>query len=227
MLKRAGFICGYAGGILALICALLMLYTVPAGIVDSVVQQIGSELENEHIIAMGEMFSRGDWPALSRGAFEDFALRVAKSSRLPVKDSVFRQAALFLYRAELNLVVSAVLILLSIAAAFVAFFGSLAFYKRPMPAGAMMLVSALVLLVSAIYTGTAMPTVLACLLLAAGGVIAFIPEKTPVPVRAGFRPYVPPDFPEDDDFAPTRMNRQRETPADKIHVRVRRDGSID
>ena len=43
MLRRAGFVCGYAGGILALICALLMLYTVPAGIVDSVVQQIGSE----------------------------------------------------------------------------------------------------------------------------------------------------------------------------------------
>jgi len=227
MLKRAGFICGYAGGILALIFAFMMLYTVPAGIVDSVVQQIGSELENEHIMAMGEMFSSGGWPSLSRGAFADFASQIAKSSRLRIKDSVFNQAALFLYRTELNLVVSAVMILLSIAAAFIAFFGSLAFYRRPMPAGAMMLVSALVLLVSAIYTGTAMPMALACLLLAAGGVIAFIPEKTPAPARAGFRPYTPPDFPEDDDFAPTRMNRQREAPADKIHVRVRRDDHID
>lgn len=227
MLKRTGFICGYAGGILALICALLMLYTVPAGIVDSVVQQIGSELENEHIMAMGEMFSQGDWPALSRGAFEDFASRVAKGSRLPIKDNVFRQAAVFLYRTELNLVVSAVLILISIAMAFVAFFGSLSFRKRPMAAGAMMLVSSLVLLMSAIYTGTAFPTTLACLLLAAGGVIAFIPEKTPAPTRAGFRPYTPPDFPEDDDFMPTRMNREREAPVSKIHVRVRRDDNID
>ncbi|MGI5918594.1 MAG: hypothetical protein ACOX8N_02920 [Christensenellales bacterium] len=225
MLRHAGFICGYAGGILALICALLMLYTVPAGIVDSVVQQIGSELENEHIMAMGEMFSSGGWPSLSREAFEDFASRVAENSRL--KHSVFNQAALFLYCNELNLVVSAALILISIVAAFVAFFGSLAFYKRPMAAGAMMLVSALVLLMSAIYTGTAIPTVLACLLLAAGGIIAFIPEKTPVPSHAGVRPYAPPDFPEDDDFAPTRMNREREAPADKIRVRVRRDDHID
>ena len=225
MLKRAGFICGYAGGILALIFSLLMLYTVPAGIVDSVIQEIGSELENEHIMAMGEMFSQSDWPSLSRGAFEDFALRVAKDSRL--KDSVFMQSALFLYRTELNMVVSAVLILISIAMAFVAFFGSLSFRKRPMAAGAMMLVSSLVLLMSAIYTGTAFPTTLACLLLAAGGVIAFIPDKTPMPVRAGFRPYTPPDFPEDDDFMPTRMNREREAPASKIHVRVRRDDNID
>ena len=227
MLRRAGFVCGYAGGILALICALLMLYTVPAGIVDSVVQQIGSELENEHIMAMGEMFSSDGWPSLSRGAFEDFASRVAKGSRLRVKDSVFEQAALFLYRTELNLVVSAVLILISIVAAFAAFLGSLMFYRRPMAAGAMMLVPALVLLMSAIYTGTAMPTALACLLLAAGGIISFMPEKTPMPSHAGVRPYTPPDFPEDDDFAPTRMNRQREAPTGKIRVHVRRDDHID
>jgi hypothetical protein len=227
MLKRAGFISGYAGGILALICALLMLYTVPAGIADSVVQEIGSDFENEHIMAMGEMFSKSDWPPLSRGAFEDFASRVAKGSRLPIKENVFRQSALFLYRTELNLAVSAVLIFVSIVMAFVAFFASLAFRKRPMPAGVMMLVSSLVLLISAIYTGTAMPMTLACLLLAAGGIIAFIPEKTPSPVRAGFRPYEPPDFPEDDDFVPTRMKREQEVPQNKIHVRVRRDDSID
>jgi len=227
MLRRAGFICGYAGGILALIFSLLMLYTVPAGIVDSVVQQIGSELENEHIMAMGEMFSSNGWPSLSRGAFEDFASRVAENSSLRVKDSVFNQAAQFLYRTELNLAVSAALILISIVAAFVAFFGSLAFYRRPMAAGAMMLVSALVLLMSAIYTGTAMPTALACLLLAAGGIISFMPEKTPMPSHAGVRPYTPPDFPEDDDFAPTRMNRQREAPTGKIRVHVRRDDHID
>jgi hypothetical protein len=225
MMKRAGFIAGYAGGILALICALLMLYTVPAGIADSVVQGIGSDLENEHIVTMGEMFAENDWPSLSRGAFEDFASQVADDSRLPIKDNVYQQSALFLYRAELNMVVSAVIVVVSIVMAFIAFFGSLSVRKRPMAAGVMMLVSALVLLVASIYTGTAMPMTLACLLLAAGGIIAFIPEKAP-PARAGIRPYSPPDFPED-DIMPTRMNREREAPKDKINVRVRRDDSID
>ena len=70
-MKRTGFILGYAGGILALICALLMIYTVPAGIVNSVAGNIGSDLENENIVALGEMLAQDDWPSLNRGAYED------------------------------------------------------------------------------------------------------------------------------------------------------------
>jgi hypothetical protein len=225
-MKRTGFIIGYAGGILALICALLMLYTVPAGIADSLVREIGSDLENENIVTMGEMFAQGDWPSLSRGEFEDFASQVADDSRLPVKDSVYQQSALFIYRAELNGVVSAVIIVVSIVMAFIGFFGSLTVRKRPMAAGVMMLVSALLLLIASVYTGTVMPTVLSCLLLTAGGIIAFIPDKAPVTARAGVRPYQPPEFPEE-DIMPTRMNREREVPKEKMNVRVRRDGDID
>jgi hypothetical protein len=222
-MKRTGFIIGYAGGILALICALLMLYTVPAGIADSLVREIGSDLENENIVTMGEMFAQNDWPSLSRGAFEDFASQVADDSRLPVKDSVYQQSALFIYRAELN---GAVIIVICIVTAFIAFFGSLTVRKRPMAAGVMMLVSALLLLIASVYTGTVMPTVLSCLLLTAGGIIAFIPDKAPMPARAGVRPYQPPDFPEE-DIMPTRMNREREVPKEKMNVRGRRDGDID
>jgi hypothetical protein len=225
-MKKAGFIVGYAGGILALICALLMIYTVPASLADSVVQGIGSDLENENIVAMGEMFLQDEWPPLSRGAYEDFAAGVADDSRLPLDDNVYQQSALFIYRAGVNAVVSAVSIAVSIVAAFVAFFGALAVRKRSMAAGVMMLVSALLLLVAAVYTGTAMPTVLSCLLLAAAGVIAFVPEKGQAPARAGFQPYVPPEFPED-DAEPTRMSREREAPKDRISVRVRRNDDID
>ena len=227
-MKRTGFILGYAGGILALICALLMLYTVPAGIVDSVVSDIGSELENENIITMGEMFAGDGWPSLNRSAFENFAEQVANDSRLPLDDGVYTQSALFIYRIELNAVVSAVIIVLSIALAFVAFFGSLTARRKPSAGGVMMLVSALLLLIGSFFTGTVMPTVLACLLLAAGGVIAFIPEKNAAPARAGYRPYSPPEFAdEDDDFVPTRINRERlgEAPKDKIQVRVHRDNA--
>lgn len=225
-MKRTGFIIGYAGGILALICALLMIYTVPSGIADSVVQGIGSDLENENIVAMGEMFSQSEWPSLNRGAFEDFASQVANDSRLPIKDNVYEESALFIYRAELNALVSAIIIVVSIVMAFIAFFGSLTLRTRPTAAGVMMLVSALVLLIASIYTGTVMPTLLSCLLLVAAGIIAFIPEKGQTPARAGYKPYTPPDFPED-DIMPTRMNRERETPKDKINVRVHRDDSID
>lgn len=229
-MKRAGFIMGYAGGILALICAMLMIYTVPAGIVNSLTQDIGSELENENIVALGEMLSQSEWPSLNRTAYQEFAEQVADDSRLPLDDRVYEQSALFVYRARLNAVVSVVIIVVSIALAFVAFFGSLAVRKKPAAAGVMMLVSALLLLIASIFTGTVMPTVLACLLLIAAGIIAFIPEKN-VPARAGYRPYTPPDFPEDDidDTMPTRINRERpkEAPKDKIQVRVHRDNTIE
>lgn len=226
-MKRTGFILGYAGGILALICAFLMLYTVPAGIVDSVVSDLGSELENENIVAMGEMFAQSDWPSLNRGAYEDFAQQVADDSRLPLDDGVYEQSALFIFRAELNAVVSAVIIVLSIVLAFVAFFGSLTVRKKPSAGGIMMLVSALLLLIGSFFTGTAMPTALACLLLGAAGIMAFIPDKTAAPVRAGYRPYTPRELAEEDDFLPTRINRERpgEAPKDKIQVRVHRDNT--
>lgn len=226
-MKRTGFILGYAGGILALICAFLMLYTVPAGIVDSVVSDIGSELENENIVTMGEMFAQDDWPSLNRGAYENFAEQVADESRLPLDDGVYEQSALFIYRAELNAVVSAVIIVLSIAIAFVAFFGSLTVRRKPSAGGVMMLVSALLLLIGSFFTGTVMPTVLACLLLAAAGIIAFIPDKSAAPARTGYRPYTPPEFADDDDFVPTRVNRERpkEAPKDKMQVRVHRDNT--
>ncbi len=226
-MKRTGFILGYAGGILALICTLLMLYTVPAGIVDSVVSDIGSELENENIVAMGEMFAQDEWPSLNHGAYEDFAQEVADDSRLPLDDGVYGKSALFIYRIGLNAVVSSVIIVLSIALAFVAFFGSLSARRKPTSGGVMMLVSSLLLLIGSFFTGTAMPTVLACLLLAAAGIMAFIPDKDAAPVRTGYRPYSPPEFSEDDDFIPTRINRERpgEAPKDKIQVRVRRDNT--
>jgi len=225
-MKRAGFIIGYAGGILALICALLMIYTVPTSIVNSTVQEIGSDLENENIVAMGEMFSQSHWPGLSRGAFEDFASQVADGSRLPIKDDVYQQSALFIYRSELNAVVSAVIIVVSLVMAFIAFFGSLSVRKRPAAGGVMMLVSALMLLIASIYTGTVIPMLFSFLLLTAAGIVAFIPEKNEAPVRAGYKPYMPLDDPED-DITPTRLNQKREAPEGKIHVRVHRDDIID
>ena len=227
-MKRTGFILGYAGGILALICTLLMLYTVPAGIVDSTVGSIGTELENENIVVMGEMFAQDNWPSLNRGAYEGFAEQVAKDSRLPLDDSVYQQSAVFIYRVGINAVVSAIIIGLSIVLAFIGFFGSLRARSKPTSGGVMMLVSALLIMIGSFFTGTAMPTVLASLLLAAAGIMAFIPDKEAAPARTGYRPYTPPEFDDDDDdFIPTRANRQRPeaAPREKIEVRVRRDNA--
>lgn len=227
-MKRVGFVLGYAGGILALICALMMLYTVPAGIINSVVSDLGGEMENENIIVMGEMIAQDDWPSLSRNAYEDFADRVADKSVLRLDDGVYQQSALFIYRLRLNVVVSLVITGLSIVLAFVAFFGSLTARRKPTSGGVMMLVSSLLLLIGSFFTGTVMPTVLACLLLAAAGIMTFIPDKSAAPARTGYRPYSPPEFAEDDDdFIPTRISRERpkEAPVDKIQVRVHRDNT--
>lgn len=197
-MKKAAFIFGYAGGILALIFSLLMIYTVPAGLISTTVEGIKSSLGNENVLAYNEMALAVGHGAVikdySEEGLKQFAEGVAKDSKVITKKSVYDDTAEFLYGKAWGAIISLALVGVSIIFGILAFIGSLVLRKAPRGGGVLVLLSAFILLLSAIYTDTILPMAAASLLLTLGGIFVFIPQskrpvKNAVKPRPQFAPY--------------------------------------
>jgi hypothetical protein len=188
-MKKITFVLGYTGGILALVFSLLMIYLVPINFVSKTVEDIKYEMKNENVVAFNEvaLYSAnhpGDQITdYSESGLIDYASRVAKQSGLAIKESVYEDTMAFVYRTALDGIISVALVGISIIFAILAFIGSLVVRKHSTGGAVFMLVSSLILLLSAIYTGTLIPMAAASAVLAAAGILAFIPEHRQVPAE--------------------------------------------
>lgn len=192
-MKKLAFVLGYTGGILALICSLLMIYLVPINFVSKTAEDIQSEMENENIAALNEVaLYAGSHPEdpitdYSKEGLLSYASKVAKQSSLEISEAVYEDTMSFAYKTALDGIISAVLIGICILFALLAFIGSLAVRKAATGGAVLMLVSALILLLCSIYTRTVIPMVAASAVLAAAGIFAFVPVRQPVPAEAHAR----------------------------------------
>lgn len=209
-MKKLAFILGYAGGIMALVFSLLMIYLVPINFLSKTVEDIKNEMENENVVAFNEvaLYARNHpITDYSKDGLIDYASEVAGESTLGIDRAVYEDTMAFAYKAALDGIVFVVLIGISIIFAALAFIGSLVLKKHSTGGAVLMLVSSLILLLSAIYTGTIIPTAAASAVLAAAGIIAFIPVNRQIPAQvharnrqkppgAGFgQPYPQPGMP--------------------------------
>jgi|GEM_PF-6001319 len=188
MMKKAAFALGYAGSILALIFSLMMIYTVPYKIASNVVEQAKNGMGNKNVLAFNEMvLHAGEITDWSERGILDFAASVAKKSDVLTDRYVYENTASFAYGVAWGAIICAVLIALSVICALVSFIGSLVCRKARRGGGIMMLVSAFILILAAIYTETILPMAAACLLLTLGGIFALVPAGKPLAARQSAR----------------------------------------
>jgi hypothetical protein len=180
-MKKLAFYLGYAGGILALVCSLFMIYTVPYGLAVNTLDDIKYDMENENIVAFNEtalaMQQQGVTADFNENSMTEFAHGVAKDSAVLNDEDVYEDTVAFAYKTTLHGIISLVLIGISVLFALLAFIGALVTRKKPMGGGIMMLIAALVLVLSAIYTATVIPMIAAVLLLTVAGIIALVPQQ--------------------------------------------------
>jgi hypothetical protein len=179
-MKKVAFAFGYAGGILALLFSLLMIFTVSAGLITKAVDDIKYDMKNENVIAFNEIalaMREQGVTDLSEGNIEDFARGVAKGNKILSDENVYTDTVAFTYKIAVHGIISVILVGVSILFALLAFIGALVMRKAPLGGGILMIISALVLLLSAIYTETVIPMIAASVLLAAAGIIALAPEQ--------------------------------------------------
>lgn len=185
-MKRAAFVIGYAGSIFALIIALTMIFTVPASILTSTIDEVKDDLDNEHILAFNDVALAaidGEITDYSKQSVMAMAQEMAQTSIYVTDEDVYEEAVRFVYKVWQRSVTSVVLIGVTIIFAIVAFIGSIVCKKHPKAGGVMMLVAALVTILSAIYTETIIPMIVASALLTIGGVFAFVPKPQPISKR--------------------------------------------
>ncbi|MGE5494695.1 MAG: hypothetical protein ACM3S4_05285 [Burkholderiales bacterium] len=207
-MKKVAFALGYAGGILALILSLLMIFTVPVGLVTQAIEDIKYDLKNENIVAFNEiaLAMREQGVAdLSESSITEFARSVAKNSEVLNDEYVYVDTVEFTYELAVHGIISAILVGMSILFSLLAFIGALVTRKAPMGGGIMMLISALVLVLCAIYTETVVPMVAASLLLTAACIIAFVPEQTKAYAHARRARHLAPQIPPFPQAAPTEF----------------------
>ncbi len=189
-MKKLSFVLGFAGGILALIFALAMIYTVPANLIGSTIEDIKYNMKNENIVALNEIgIYAQDHPITdySESALIEYSEQVAENSEIFNDKNVYEDTVVFAHSTALHAIISTVLIGVSVIFALIGFIGALAGRKGSTGTGVVMLVSSLVLLLCAIYTGTVLPMAAACALLAGAGVAVFIPARQAAGARRARR----------------------------------------
>lgn len=179
-MKKAAFVLGYAGGILALIFSLFMIYTVPAKLITVTAEEIQNTMDNKDFLAFNEMVLAAQngkrIEAFSEDAFKAFAEDVAKNSKVLQTKRVYDETAEYLYSHALSAVISIVLVGVAIIFALVAFIGSLALRKSYKGGAITMFIGAFVYLLASIYTETILPSVAATVFITLGGIFALMPE---------------------------------------------------
>ncbi|MGI5850274.1 MAG: hypothetical protein ACOX8Q_09485 [Christensenellales bacterium] len=198
-MKKLAFVLGYAGGILALIFSLFMIYTVPAGILSDTIENIKDNMKNEHVLAFNEMaLAATDAENLdySNQGLAAFADEVAQRSVVVNDREVYEKTAAFIYKTGLHGMVSMGIVGMTIVFALVGFIGALVCRKAPNAGAVMMFIAALFILLSAIYTNTVVPMIFASLLFTVSGIAVFIPKHLGKPYyKAQYvQPYYPPNY---------------------------------
>lgn len=201
-MKKLAFVLGYSGGILALIFSLLMIYLVPINFVAKTVEDIKCEMKNENIVALNEVgiyvADHPDDPITdySESGLSQYAFRVSRQSGILNDETVYEDTIAFIYKTAFDGIISMALVGISIIFALLAFIGSLAVRKYTTGGAVLMLISSLVLVLSAIYTRTIIPTAIASAVLAAAGIFAFMPfRQVPAQVHARNRQKMQPAAP--------------------------------
>ncbi len=177
-MKKLAFVLGYAGGILALIFSLLMIYTVPAGLLAKVTDDIKYEMSNENIIALNEVgYHARENPItdFSRRGLVEYARAAAENNDILSNADIYEDSVVFAHKTAVHGIISVVLIGVSILFALLGFTGALVSRKAHTGGAVMMLISSLVLLLSAIYTNTVLPMIAASVLLTGAGILKFVP----------------------------------------------------
>lgn len=214
-MKKLAFVLGYTGGILALVFSLLMIYLVPFSFVSKTLDDIKYEMKNENVIALNEVGIEAKSNPItdySQSGLIRYASDVAKKSDLITDEDVYEETMAFTYKTALTGIVSLILIGISIIAALVAFIGSLVVRKASTTGAIMMLIAALVLLLSAIYTGTVIPMIAAAVILSAAGIVSFIPERQHLPQEARVRRQKPPQVKQAKAARPPKAPRHAPRP---------------
>lgn len=198
-MRKLAFIIGYAGSIFALIIALTMIFTVPASILTNTIDEVKDDLDNDHILALNDVALAaigGEITDYSKESVTVMAQEMAQTSIYVTDEDVYEEAVRFVYKVWQRSVTSVVLIGVTIIFALVAFIGSILCKKHAKAGGSMLLVSALVTILAAIYTETIIPMIIASALLTIAGVVAFVPKrmrKRMMPQATGaYYPPVPP-----------------------------------
>ena len=181
VLRAAAYAFGFAGSVLALVSALLMIFTVPLGLLAGTLEDIKDDLDKEHVVALNETalaLPESDVDLSSEAAVAAFATDdVASDSTLVTDADVYDDAVAFVYGEASHAAVSMLLVGIAIVLALIAFVGAQISRSAPIGGGIMMLLGALLLVLVAIYTDTLMPMVIAFGLLAVAGIMALAPTR--------------------------------------------------
>ncbi len=186
-MKKTAFVLGYAGSILAFAFSILMILTVPLGLAGDILDDVKKDLGVEELQALNETaleMEEQSWSDYSESGLLEIAKEAADKSKSGLDEDVFTDAMKFAYDAGLNAMVSMIVVGAAIVLSLVGLIGTMITKKAPVAGGVMMLLSAFFLLLAAIYTDTLVPTFAASVVLALGGVAAFIPERADRPVTA-------------------------------------------
>ncbi len=194
-MKKTAFVLGYAGSILAFAFSVLMILTVPLGLAEDILDDMAKDLETEGLVALNETaleMKEQDWSDYSRNGLIEAAEQTAEKSDLNIDEDVYTDAAKFAYDAGFNAMVSMIVVGAAIILSLIGLIGTMIVKKAPVAGGVMLLVSAFFILLAAIRTDTLVPTFIASVVLALGGVAALLPARMnrPVPTPAyGTQPY--------------------------------------
>lgn len=194
-MKKTAFVLGYAGSILAFAFSVLMILIVPLGLAGDILDDMTRDLNAESIVALNETaleMKEQDWSDYSRNGIIEAAEQTAEKSDLNIDEDVYTDAAKFAYDAGFNAMVSMIVVGAAIILSLIGLIGTMIVKKAPVAGGVLLLVSAFFILLAAIYTDTLVPTFIASVVLALGGVAALLPARMnrPVPVSAqGAQPY--------------------------------------
>jgi hypothetical protein len=212
-MKKTAYVLGYAGSVLALVFSMLMILTVPLALWDDVLADVANgRLKSEHVLAINNTaieIGSQNWTDYSERGLRDIAEQAAKEYE--GDPEIYDKAAQYAYKFGLNAMISMIVVAAAIVLAILALIGALIVRKAPTAGGVLLLIAAFFLLLASIYTGTLMPTFIASVVLALGGIAVFIPARgnrpVPAPSRAARQPapqggYAPQYAPPQGGYAP-------------------------
>jgi hypothetical protein len=198
-MKKLAFVLGYAGGILALIFSLVMIYTVPVGLLAKVTDDIKYEMKNENIIALNEVgYYAQEHPItdFSQRGLVEYAGAAAENNEIFSDADIYEDSVVFAHKTAVHGIISIVLIGVSILFALFGFIGALVCRKAHTGGAVMMLIASLVLLLCAIYTNTVLPMIVASVLLAGAGILKFVPVSESAGARYRAKRVKPKQYPQ-------------------------------
>ncbi len=182
-LRKAAFGLGFAGSVLCLIFAFLMILMVPLHLMSGILEDIKDDMDNAQVVALNETalaLQDEDIDVSNEEAVTAFATgEVAHDSVLINDEDVYEDAIGFVYKNAANAFMSMIIVGVAVVLALIAFIGALISRRAPVGGGVMMLFSALATVLAAIYTDALMPMIIASGLLAIAAILALSPPKMP------------------------------------------------